>query len=258
MTTTLSVGAVAELTGVSVRTLHHYDHIGLVVPGVRTSAGYRGYTDADIERLHLALVYRSAGLTLDAIRKVLDSPDVDVPAVLAHQHELLLARAEQLNDTIKAVERLMDAHRRGIQLTAAEQAEIFGTNVFDDEYAAEAEERWGDTAAWEQSRQRVSGYTKKDWIAIKAEGDALLADLAQAMRDGVAPGSVRAGELRERHRRSVERFYDCDHEMQRCLAQMYVADERFTRYYDDVEPGLAQYLHDIVVAGQTPAEIMTR
>lgn len=249
MTTTLSVGAVAELTGVSVRTLHHYDHIGLVVPGVRTSAGYRGYTDADIERLHLALVYRSAGLTLDEIRSVLDSPDVDVPAVLAHQHELLLARAEKLNNTIKAVERLMDAHRRGIQLTAAEQAEIFGTNVFDDEYAAEAEERWGDTAAWEQSRQRVSGYTKQDWIAIKAEGDALLADLAQAKRDGVAPGSVRAAELRERHRRSIERFYDCDHEMQLCLAQMYVADDRFTRYYDDVEPGLAQYLHDIVAAG---------
>lgn len=249
MTTTLSVGAVAELTGVSVRTLHHYDHIGLVVPGVRTSAGYRGYTDADIERLHLALVYRSAGLTLDEIRSVLDSPDVDVPAVLAHQHELLLARAEKLNDTIKAVERLMDAHRRGIQLTAAEQAEIFGTNVFDDEYAAEAEERWGDTAAWEQSRQRVSGYTKQDWIAIKAEGDALLADLAQAKRDCVAPGSVRAAELRERHRRSIERFYDCDHEMQLCLAQMYVADDRFTRYYDDVEPGLAQYLHDIVAAG---------
>ena len=67
-----TVGAVAALTGVSVRTLHHYDHIGLVVPSVRTPAGYRGYTDADIERLHLVLVYRSVGLQLEEIRALLD------------------------------------------------------------------------------------------------------------------------------------------------------------------------------------------
>ena len=67
-----TVGAVAALTGVSVRTLHHYDHIGLVVPSVRTPAGYRGYTDADIERLHLVLVYRSVGMPLDEIRTLLD------------------------------------------------------------------------------------------------------------------------------------------------------------------------------------------
>ncbi|PRC55918.1 MerR family transcriptional regulator, partial [Mycobacterium sp. ITM-2017-0098] len=85
-----------------------------------------GYTDVDIERLHLALVYRGVGLTLDEIRGVLDSPDVDVAAVLANQHELLLAQAAQLTDTISAVERLMDAHRKGMQLTAAEQSEIFG------------------------------------------------------------------------------------------------------------------------------------
>jgi DNA-binding transcriptional MerR regulator len=73
-----TVGAVAALTGVSVRTLHHYDHIGLVVPSVRTPAGYRGYTDADIERLHLVLVYRAVGLPLDEIRALLDDASADV------------------------------------------------------------------------------------------------------------------------------------------------------------------------------------
>lgn len=251
MTTTHSVGAVAELTGVSVRTLHHYDHIGLVVPSVRTGAGYRGYTDADIERLHLALVYRSAGLPLDEIRRVLDDPGADLQTVLTHQHALLLARQEQLTATIRAVEELMSAHGKGIQLTAAEQAEIFGTNAFHDEYAEEAEQRWGNTDAWQQSRQRTSSFTKQDWIDVKAEGDALLTDLAHAKRDGVTPGSARAEELRERHRRSIHRFYDCDEHMQQCLAEMYIADERFTRYYDDVEPGLARYLHDVIMAGRS-------
>jgi DNA-binding transcriptional MerR regulator len=243
-----TVGAVAALTGVSVRTLHHYDHIGLVVPSVRTPAGYRGYTDADIERLHLVLVYRSVGMPLDEIRTVLDDSSVDVLEHLRRQHMLLMEQAERLQHTIKAVEELMNAHRKGIQLTAEEQVEIFGTTAFGEEYAAEAEERWGETDAWKQSQQRVSQFSKQDWIAIKTEGDALLADLAQAKHDGIEPGSAEANKLASRHRTSIERFYDCGDEMQRNLVEMYLADERFTRYYDDVVPGLAQFVHDIVVA----------
>ncbi len=243
-----TVGAVATLTGVSVRTLHHYDHIGLVVPSVRTPAGYRGYTDADIERLHLVLVYRSVGMPLEEIRTLLDDSSADVVEHLQRQHELLLEQADRLEHTIKAVEELMNAHRKGIQLTAEEQVEIFGTTAFGEEYAAEAEERWGETDAWKQSQQRVSQFDKQDWIAIKAEGDALLDALAQAKRGGVKPGSLEANELAARHRTSIERFYDCGDEMHRNLVEMYLADERFTRYYDDVEPGLAQFVHDIVVA----------
>ena len=142
----------------------------------------------------------------------------------------------------------MSAHRSGIQLTAQEQVEIFGTTAFSEEYAMEAEKRWGDTDAWRQSQQRVSQLSKDDWIAIKAEGDALLSDLARAKHDGVEPGSEAANALAARHRASIERFYDCGEEMHRNLVQMYLADERFTRYYDDVEPGLAQFVHDIVVA----------
>jgi MerR family transcriptional regulator, thiopeptide resistance regulator len=153
-----TVGAVATLTGVSVRTLHHYDHIGLVLPSVRTPAGYRGYTDADIERLHLVLVYRSFGLALDEIRTLLDDADADVVAHLQRQHALLTEQADRLADTIKAVEELMNAHHRGIQLTAEEQVEIFGTTAFSEKYATEAEERWGETDAWKQSLRRA-GHT---------------------------------------------------------------------------------------------------
>ena len=127
-----TVGAVATLTGVSVRALHHYDRIGLVVPSVRTPAGYRGYTDADIERLHLVLVYRSIGLPLDEIRTLIDNADADVVAHLQRQHALLTEQAGRLKDTIRAVE------------------------------AAEAEERWGDTDAWKQSQHRTAGLTKAD------------------------------------------------------------------------------------------------
>lgn len=243
-----TVGSVAALTGLSVRTLHHYDHIGLVMPSVRTPAGYRGYTDADVERLHLVLVYRAAGLPLDEIRVLLDDSEVDELTMLQRQHALLLERADGLQRTIKAVEELMDAHRSGIQLTAEEQVEIFGTTAFGEEYAVEAEQRWGDTDEWKQSRQRVAQLTKQDWIEIKAEGDALLQDLAAAKRAGVSPGSPEADALAARHRASIERFYECGGEMHRGLVEMYLADPRFTAYYDDVEPGLAQFVHDVVIA----------
>ncbi len=98
-----TVGAVAALTGASVRTLHHYDHIGLVVPSVCTRACYRDYTDADIERLHLVLLYRSVGLPLHEIRTLLDDADADVVAHLQRQHALLTEQAGRLQDTIKAV-----------------------------------------------------------------------------------------------------------------------------------------------------------
>ncbi|MGO4444439.1 MerR family transcriptional regulator [Mycobacterium sp. 2YAF39] len=242
-----TVSAVAALTAVSVRTLHHYDHVGLVVPSVRTPVGYRGYTDADIERLHVVLVYRSVGLSLNDIRTLLDD-GADVVEHLDRQHRLLLEQADRLQHTITAVEELMSAHRSGIQLTAEEQIEIFGTTAFGAEYADQAEQRWGDTEAWKQSSERVSTFTKQDWIDIKAEGDALLGALAEAKRSGVEPGSAHANELAARHRASIERYYDCSAEMHIALAQMYLADERFTRHYDDVEPGLTQFVHDIVVA----------
>lgn len=88
--------------------------------------------------------------------------------------------------------------------------------------------------------------------AATADGDALLDALADAKRGGVAPGSSRANEMAARHRASIEQFYDCSDEMHRCLVDMYRADERFTRYYDDVEPGLAQFVHDIVVESLNP------
>src|SRR3981189_2306640 len=115
----------------------------------------------------------------------------------------------------------MNADSKGIQLSAQEQVETFGTDAFGGEYAEEAERRWGDTDGWKQSQQRAARMSKQDWIDVKAEGDALLAALAQAKRDGVQPGSSAAEELVARHRASIERFYDFGGDMHRSLVEMY-------------------------------------
>ena len=244
----LTVGRIARLTGVSVRTLHHYDDIALVVPSGRTSAGYRVYSDADVERLHQVLTYRELGFSLEQIATLLDDPDADALAHLRQQRTLLEDRIDRLHRMVAAVEEMMSKKSQGIQLTAAEQAEIFGDDWANNNYQSEAEERWGNTDAWKQSQERAATLTKDDWAALKAETDSFNEACADALRRGVRPGSDEADALAERHRAFINRSFDCDHAMQVYLGEMYVADSRFTATYDSVEPGLAQFLHDIIVA----------
>ncbi len=244
----LTVGVVAGLVGVSVRTLHHYDQIGLVAPSGRTLAGYRVYDDADVERLHQVLMYRELGFPLEQIATLLDDPDADALSHLSTQRDLLTERIARLHRMVAAVEDMMKAKKSGIALSAAEQTEIFGDDWLGEEYADEAQERWGGTEQWKQSQQRTAQYGKDDWRQIKAEADALESQLAEAMRRGVEPGSAEANELAEAHRAGIEKFYDCSYEMQVCLGDMYVDDPRFAKHYDDVAPGLAVFLRDVIRA----------
>ena len=248
-----TVGQVAELTGVTIRTLHHYGQIGLLEPQERTGAGYRQYSDADLQRLRHILFYRELGFPLDEIATILDDPAADAAAHLRRQRQLLTTRIERLQYMVAAVDKEMEALTMGVQLTPEEQFEIFGPNYSPD-YETEAQQRWGDTPQWAQSQQRTGSFDKQRWVEIKQEMDDLNQRLAQAMRSGAAPDSPAAMDLAEEHRRSIETFYDCPSQMHRGLGDMYVADERFTRTYDEVAPGLAGWLRDAIHANADRAE----
>lgn len=136
----------------------------------------------------------------------------------------------------------------GISLTAEERFEVFGDHD-PDQYVAEVEERWGDTDAYRESARRTKGYTKADWQRIKAEGQAAVDQLVAAMRAGNPADSPEAMDGAEAHRLQIDRnFYPCSYEMQVGLAEMYLADPRFTQTYEKVAPGLAQYIHDAIKA----------
>jgi DNA-binding transcriptional MerR regulator len=246
--TARTVGAVARLAGVSVRTLHHYDEIGLLTPSDRSVAGYRRYAEGDLERLQRILFYRELGFGLDDIRTVMTDGRTDASVHLRRQHALLLERIERLKRMAAAVEKAMEARTMGIQLTPEERFEVFGD--FDpDEHAAEVEERWGDTDAYRESQRRVARYTKADWDRIKADGQAAVEAVVAAMRDGLPADSTEAMDGAEAHRRQIDEwFYPCSYEMHLGLAEMYLADARFTATYEKIAPGLAQYLHDAIVA----------
>jgi len=243
-----TVGEVARLSHVSVRTLHHYDEIGLLVPSGRSPAGYRLYSADDLRRLQQILLYRELEFGLDEIAEMLADADADTDDQLRHQHQLMRARRDRIIALLGAIEREMEARKMGMALTPEEQFEIFGTENMD-EVTAEAEERWGDTDAWRESRRRTAAYTKQDWITIKAEADANIAGFAEAIRAGEHPAGSTAMDLAEEHRQHLTRwFYDCGYGMHRGLADLYVSDPRYMASYDEIEPGFSQYVHDAIMA----------
>ena len=242
------VGAVARMSGVTVRTLHHYDEIGLLHPSGRSDNGYRRYADADLERLQRILFYRELGFGLDDIRKVMTDGDADPVGHLRRQHAMLRDRIGRLERMAASVEKAMEAHTMGISLTPEERLEVFGDHD-PDRYAAEAEERWGKTDAFRESQRRVSRYTKADWLQLKSEAEAYGGRLVGAMRSGAAPDSEAAVDAAEEHRLHISRwFYECSYEIHVGLGQMYVDDPRFTATYEAIAPGLAAYLNEAIQA----------
>jgi MerR family transcriptional regulator, thiopeptide resistance regulator len=249
-----SVGQVAELTGVTVRTLHHCDDIGLLSPRGRTRAGYRMYDGGDVDRLMRIMAYRELGLSLDDIAAVLDDPGRDRVTVLRQQHALLVRRLARLQRMVEAVEKELEAEKMGISLTPEERAELFG-DWSPEEHEQEADDRWGTTTAYAESRRRVSSYTKDDWQRIKDEAAQLESSMADALRKGVGPASEQGMALAERHREQISRwYYDCGYPMHRGLGQMYVDDDRFRARYEDIEPGLAAWLCAAITANADARE----
>lgn len=248
-----SVGEVARLTGVTVRTLHHYDEIGLLVPGERSGAGYRRYGGADLERLQQILIYRELGFPLEEIATILDDPQSDSLSHLRRQHVLLVSRLERLRTMVDAIEFMMEAQQMGIQLTPQERFDVFGD--FDpDQHSEEAQQRWGGTDAYRQSQRRAASYSKQDWQRIKEESDRVYRGLAEAMTAGLPADSARAMGLAEEHRAQIGRwFYDCSYEIHRGLGEMYVADQRFTDTIDGYGAGLAAYLREAILANAARA-----
>lgn len=247
---THTVSDVARLAGVSVRTLHHYDEIGLLRPSARSGAGYRLYDDRDLQRLQEVLLFRELEIPLEDIAVLLAGGAFDRRAALELQRELLAEKARRTGRLIASVERAINAERTGVRMTNEEMFEVFGD--FDPgEYEEEVKERWGETDAYRESARRTARYTKADWERFKAESDEIGAAAVALMDEGAAPEDPRAMDLAERARLQIDRwFYPCSHEMHGNLAEMYIADPRFTATYEKMRAGMAQWWHDAILANK--------
>lgn len=243
------VSELAARTGVSVRTLHHYDAIGLLTPRERSAKGYRLYGDAELLRLQQILIERSLGLSLEHIRRTLDDPSFDLQTALIDQRERLYHRRDETAAMIEAVDAALasldDDERGDAELELERLFEGFDPAA----YEAEVEQRWGQTQAYAESKRRTQDYGPEQWAAIKAEAGTINRELAALMVAEVSAADPRAMDLAERHREHIGRwFYACPPTLHAGLGQMYVDDPRFAATYDEVAPGLAAYVRDAIVA----------
>lgn len=227
---------------VTVRTLHYYDEIGLLIPSRRSEAGYRLYGRPELERLHQILLFRELGFTLDAIAGLVDQSALDRRSALRAQKDLLIDERRKTDAVIRAIDAALLALERG---TSMETTAMFeGFDDFDHaQYADEAGERWGATDAYRESMRRTREYGRKDWAAMQAEAEGIMAGMAELMAAGARPDSAKAVALAEEHRRHIDRwFYPCSPGAHAGLAAMYEADVRFGDYFEKRAEGLTAFV----------------
>ncbi|MFC5370366.1 MerR family transcriptional regulator [Arcanobacterium bovis] len=235
----LTVGEVAKLLKVSVRTLHHWEERSLVVPAERSWTNYRLYSDDDVRRAQHVLVYRAAGMPLDAIAEVLD--DVDPLRHLRRQRDLLIEKQTELHNMIAALDLIMEDAMDKNELSTHEIAQILGDTQFA-QYQEEAEHNWGETEDWRISQERAQQKTAGEWADYKAKTESLHARLAQAMQKGVEADCELAQTLAEEHRELLSEWFPVSHAKHVIIARGYVGDPRFANYYNEIAPGLAGWL----------------
>ena len=240
----MQINEFAKLAGVSVRTLHYYDEIGLLKPAfVDEQNGYRFYDEISLERMQEVLFYRELDFELKSIAEILSSPDYDKQKALAEQRKLLILKKERLERIIDALD---GAEKGTIIMTAFDNSDY---ETARNRYEAEAKQRWGETDAYKEQAEKTANYNKDQWQAVTDGLMTVLAKFAQCMKEGHAPDSDEAQVLvKELQNYITENYYTCTNEILAGLGQMYVADERFKNNIDKHTPGTAAFISESIAA----------
>ena len=238
----LQIKEFAELTGVSVRTLHYYDEIGLLKPSyVDEQNGYRFYDETSLERMQEILFYRELDFSLKSIAEILASPNYDKQKALAEQRRLLTIKKNRLERLIAALEQ-------------AEKGEII-MSVFDNseyetarqQYEDEAKQRWGGTDAYKESQAKTAGYSKDKWNDVLAGMNGVFAEFAECKNCGESTDSDTAQRLVKKLQDYITaNFYHCTDDILAGLGQMYVCDERFKKNIDSHGEGTAEFVAEAI------------
>ena len=223
-----SVKEVSELCGITIRTLHYYDEIGLLTPQKDPRNNYRFYSDEDILRLQEILFFREMEFSLKEINAILNRSDYDRCWILSRQRNLILQKRDHYNSIIGMIDTILED-------------KFMTQNMNKEDYAKEAKERWGDTDAYREYEATQKDTDKEKNEAILRKAEEIFADFA-SFRD-VDPADDRVQALVARWQGHLtEHYYECTKDILSCLGQMYTADERFSKYLDRFGLGTAEYM----------------
>jgi DNA-binding transcriptional MerR regulator len=238
----LSVSETAKLMGVSVRTLHYYDEIGLLKPSETSEAGYRFYDEENLAVLQEILFYRELEFPLKEILRMLSHPEHDRSGALKKHRELLLLKRQHIEELLRLVDDTLGGeamNKNRYTFADIEEAKS--------KYAAEAKARWGQTEAYQESARRDKNRTQAESVDIMNETNDIFASFAASMDKEPSDPEVQA--LVERWQALITKnHYTCTKEILEGLADMYISDERFIQNLDRFGDGTAQFMHDAIKA----------
>jgi len=240
----LQIKEFATLTGVSVRTLHYYDEIGLLKPSlVDKQSSYRYYDEAALRRMQEILFYRELDFSLKSIQEILSSPNYDKRQALAQQKQLLLLKRDRLDRLIHMLEET-EKGNENMDMKAFDNSAYTAARS---EYEAEAKKKWGNTEAYRESQKKTKEYTNATWSRLDGEMNDLLAEFGNSKKSGLTPSDAAVQALVARWQTFItENYYTCTNEILAGLGEMYVADERFTANIDRHGEGTAQFLRNAI------------
>jgi DNA-binding transcriptional MerR regulator len=238
-----TVKQLAKAAGVTVRTLHYYDEIGLLKPSFLKANGYRCYEEKELVKLQQILLFRELDFALEDIVQIINAPGYQVLDALAEQRTLLAMKRARLDGLLVTLERTMKKLKEGRDMNTDELFAAFTESQIE-QYKEEVKAKWEMTDAYQQSIDRTRRWTKEDFERIKEEGQAITLLLAQLMEKGAAHAEVQAHI--EQHFQHINQFYDCSYEMYRHLGHMYSVDPRFAEHYNTVAPHLAEFIRDAI------------
>ena len=238
----LQIKEFAELTGVSVRTLHYYDEIGLLKPSfVDEQNGYRFYDETSLERMQEILFYRELDFPLKSIAEILASPNYDKQKALAEQKRLLTLKKDRLERLIAALEH---AEKGEITMSAFDNSEY---ETARQQYEDEAKQRWGDTDAYKESQVKTADYSKDKWNDVLGVMNSIFAEFTECKNCGERADSETAQQLVKKLQDYITaNFYHCTDEIFAGLGQMYVCDERFKNNINSHGEGTAEFVAEAI------------
>lgn len=237
----MKISEVASLTGITVRTLHYYDEVGLLVPTKTTENGYRVYTKEDLEKLQNILFFREMDFSLNDIKDIINNPSFDREKSLKNHKMLLEKKRDRLNDLISLVDKTLN----GDDYMSFKEFDNSDIEKIKDQYAKEAKDKYGDSDAYKESEKKTKNYNKNDWQKINEGCNDIFKRFATS-RDK-SPENVEVQKLVSEWQQFISNnFYNCTNEILAGLGELYVNDQRFQTNIDKNGEGTAKFISQAI------------
>ena len=236
---TYTVQELASLAGVSVRTLHHYDSIGLLAPSSRSEAGYRLYGESELYRLQQILFYREVDMPLKHIRSVLDDPSFDLVQALENHKKVLKEKSLRLQGLVRTIDKTLSRIKGEDEMVTDKELYC----EFSKETLAEYQDYMAkkfDPEIMKEAEESVKKMSKKEWEETNLEGQQIAIEMTQFLK--LSPNATEVQDLVERHHAWVEKFYSADAKTYTGLADLYLEHPDFKSYYEKFSEGLTEFL----------------